>query len=53
MELKEEINYLLLLKEGYNDREIAKLCHTSKSKVSFWYCIFKKLLAYQIIDPRV
>jgi len=39
--IKERLHYLLLLKEGYNDRDIEKICHTSKSKVSFWHCRFK------------
>ena len=39
--IKERLHYLLLLKEGYSDRDIEKICHTSKSKVSFWHCRFK------------
>lgn len=39
--IKERLHYLLLLKEGYVDRDIEKICHTSKSKVSFWHCRFK------------
>ena len=39
--IKERLHYLLLLKEGYGDRDIEKICHTSKSKVSFWHCRFK------------
>ena len=39
--IKERLHYLLLLKEGYRDRDIEKICHTSKSKVSFWHCRFK------------
>ncbi len=39
--IKERLHYLLLLKEGYSDRDIEKIYHTSKSKVSFWHCRFK------------
>ena len=39
--IKERLHYLLLLKEGYGDRDLEKICHTSKSKVSFWHCRFK------------
>lgn len=40
--IKERLHYLLLLKEGYKDRDIEKICHTSKSSVSFWHCRFKE-----------
>jgi hypothetical protein len=30
--IKERLHYLLLLKEGYKDRDIEKICHTSKTK---------------------
>jgi len=39
--IKERLHYLLLLKEGYTDRGIKKICHTSRSSVSFWHCRFR------------
>lgn len=39
--IKERLHYLLLLKESYSDRDIEEICHTSKSKVSYWHCRFK------------
>ncbi len=41
IKIKERLHYLLLVKESYSDRNIKKICHTSKSKVSYWYCRFK------------
>lgn len=41
--IKERLHLIILLKEGYSCRDVAKICRTSKSKVSFWHVRFQKM----------
>jgi transposase len=41
--IKERLHMIILLKEGYHCRDVAKIHHTSKSKVSFWNVRFQKM----------
>lgn len=41
--IKERLHMIVLLKDGYSCRDVAKIHHTSKSKVSFWNVRFQKM----------
>ena len=41
--IKERLHMIILLKDGYSCRDVAKVHHTSKSKVSFWNVRFQKM----------
>ena len=41
--IKERLHMIILLKEGYPCRAVAKICCTSKSRVSFWHVRFQKM----------
>jgi len=41
--IKERLHMIILLKEGYSCRDVAKVYPTSKSKVSFWHVRFQKM----------
>ena len=41
--IKERLHMILLLEDKYSCRDVAKICRTSKSKVSFWHIRFQKM----------
>lgn len=41
--IKERIHIILLTREGYSCRDVAEMCYTSKSKVSYWNVRFKNM----------
>jgi len=41
--IKERLHMIILLKEGRSCRNVATICYTSKSKVSFWQVRFQKM----------